>query len=92
VKAALPKLNILYFLILLHILTVGIVLYFLILLHILPTHIVLYFLLDNFIIFLALHVKVALSETEYLYFSSTQCGRTSKTETLHFSVSSLYFL
>jgi hypothetical protein len=31
----------------------------------------LYFLLDNLIFFLALHVKVALPKTEYLYFSST---------------------
>jgi hypothetical protein len=37
-------------------------------------------------------VKVALLETEYMYFSSTQCGRTSKTETSHFSVSCVYFL
>jgi hypothetical protein len=83
VKDELPKLNILYFLILLHILPIRIVLYFLILLHILPVSIVLYFLLDNFIIFLSLHVKVALPETEYLYFSSTArvlprvTGRTS---------------
>jgi hypothetical protein len=72
VKAALPKLNILYFLILLHILPACIVLYFAILLHILSTPIVLYFILD-FIIFLALHIKVALPKTEYLYFSSTPC-------------------
>jgi hypothetical protein len=48
-------------------------LYFLILLHILPVPIVLYFLLDNFIIFIALHVKVALPENEYLYFLSSSC-------------------
>jgi hypothetical protein len=83
VKAALPKLNILYFLILLHILPARIVLYFPILLHTLPARIVLYFLLDNFIIFLALHVKVALPKNEYLYFSQSPCvlprvtGRTS---------------
>jgi hypothetical protein len=82
VKDALLKLNILYFLILLHILPACIVLYFPILLHILPTPIVLYSILD-FIIFLALHIKVALPKTEYLYFSSTPCvlhrvtGRTS---------------
>jgi hypothetical protein len=40
-------------------------------LHILLARIVLYFLLDNLIFFLALHVKVALPKTEYLYFSST---------------------
>jgi hypothetical protein len=57
---ALLKLNILYFLILLHILPARIVLYIPILLHILPVPIVLYFFLDNFIIFLAFHVKVAL--------------------------------
>jgi hypothetical protein len=62
VKEALLKLNILYFLILLHILRARIVLYFPILLHILHVPIVLYFLLDNFIIFLALHMKVALPE------------------------------
>jgi hypothetical protein len=73
VKDALPKLNILYFLILLHILPARIVLYFPILLHILPVPIVLYFLLDNFIIFLALHVKVALPKTKYLYFLSILC-------------------
>jgi hypothetical protein len=83
VKDVLPKLNILYFLILLHILPSRIVLYFPILLHILPIPIVLYFLLDNFIIFLALQVKVALPENEYLYFLSSSCvllrvtGRTS---------------
>jgi hypothetical protein len=70
-KDVLLKLNILYFLILLHILPARIVLYFPILLHILPVPIVLYFLLDNFIIFLALHVKVALPENEYLYFLSS---------------------
>jgi hypothetical protein len=59
VKAALLKLNNLYFLILLHIFPACIVLYFPILLHILPTPIVLYFIL-HFIIFLALHIKVAL--------------------------------
>jgi hypothetical protein len=83
VKDVLPKLNIFYFLILLHILPARIVLYFPILLHILPIPIVLYFLLDNFIIFLALHVKVALPENEYLYLLSSSCvlprvtGRTS---------------
>jgi hypothetical protein len=83
VKDALLKLNILYFLILLHILPASIVLYFHILLHILPVPIVLYYLLYNFIIFLALDVKVASSENEYLYFSSSPCilprvtGRTS---------------
>jgi hypothetical protein len=82
VKSALLKLNILYFLILLHILPACIVLYFPILLHILSTPIVLYFIL-HFIIFLAFHIKVALPKTEYLYFSSTPCvlcrvtGRTS---------------
>jgi hypothetical protein len=62
-----------HFLIVLHILPARIVLYFPILLHILPIPIVLYFLLDNFIIFLALHVKVALPEAECLYFLSTMC-------------------
>jgi hypothetical protein len=70
-------------LILLHILLTRIVLHFPILLHILLVPIVLYFLLDNFIIFLALHVKVAPPKNKYLYFLSSQCvlsrviGRTS---------------
>jgi hypothetical protein len=42
-------------------------LYFQTSLHILPSRIVLYFPLDDFIISLALHVKVALSKTEHLY-------------------------
>jgi hypothetical protein len=41
--------------------------------NILHVPIVLYFLLVNFIIFLALHVKVALPENEYLYFLSSLC-------------------
>jgi hypothetical protein len=70
---ALLKLNILYFLILLHILPARIVLYIPILLHILPVPIVLYFFLDNFIIFLAFHVKVALPKINIYTFLSSPC-------------------